>query len=397
MPVSDKAFEGNGFDVEGGDVGQATASALRLQPVSPAELPGAGLRVLFLGQNWYGSCARACTYALRRLGCDVWDIDSHSIFPRWRNRSMRLIARLISKGLSNEYNGLIIDLAHHFKPDFVLAFKGNFVLPETLAELRKSGIRVYNYFPDRMSMVTQPSFRQSIAEYDCLFDTKSYWDPGTEQHVRVRERVFVPHGYDPQVHRRLPLTPRDLAQYGCDVTVIATHTGLKESLLDELLAMRPGTDLAIWGNGWREGCNSCRLQRFIKAAPLEGDSYAKAVAAARINLALMGVTAQAKDETSTRTYEIPACGGFMLHERSAELLELFVEDKEVACFGSVEELAEKLDYFLAHPLEREAIARAGYARCVPAYSYDNRMAEILRWHRKQALPGRCQSVRGAAS
>jgi spore maturation protein CgeB len=86
------------------------------------------------------------------------------------------------------------------------------------------------------------------------------------------------------------------------------------------------------------------------------------------------------DETTTRTYEIPACGGFMLHERTDEVLELFEEGKEMACFGSIQELAEKINFYLAHPEERESIARAGYERCVPAYSYDHRMAEIIKWH-----------------
>jgi spore maturation protein CgeB len=70
----------------------------------------------------------------------------------------------------------------------------------------------------------------------------------------------------------------------------------------------------------------------------------------------------------------------MLHERTPELAELYEEGKEVDCFGSVEELAEKVDYYLAHPGERERIAVAGHRRCVPAYSYDQRMLQILEFY-----------------
>ena len=70
----------------------------------------------------------------------------------------------------------------------------------------------------------------------------------------------------------------------------------------------------------------------------------------------------------------------MLHERTTELLTLFEEDKEVVCFQSPEEAAAQIEYYLAHPAEREAIAQAGFERCVPAYSYDNRMRQILDWH-----------------
>jgi len=123
---------------------------------------------------------------------------------------------------------------------------------------------------------------------------------------------------------------------------------------------------------------------------LVGDSYAKAICAAKINLALLSGKVRGSsrgDETTTRTYEIPACRGFMLHERSPELLELYSEGEEVTCFSSPQELAEKIDYYLVHPEEREAIAGAGHRRCVPAYSYDNRMEEILRWHEQHQQEG----------
>ena len=80
----------------------------------------------------------------------------------------------------------------------------------------------------------------------------------------------------------------------------------------------------------------------------------------------------------------------MLHERNSEVLELYKENEEVACFDSVEELADKIDYYLAHPEEREFIARAGHTRCVPAYSYDNRVAELLRWHYEHCRIGNPQ-------
>ena len=54
---------------------------------------------------------------------------------------------------------------------------------------------------------------------------------------------------------------------------------------------------------------------------LYADRLAAAVCAAKVNLGIMGITEAMTDLTSTRTYEIPACGGFMLHERNDEVLE----------------------------------------------------------------------------
>jgi spore maturation protein CgeB len=166
------------------------------------------------------------------------------------------------------------------------------------------------------------------------------------------------------------------------VTVIASHTAYKEQLLRGLVGLIPNLDLQIYGDRWTDPPRAPELKRHIRGRTLTGSRYAKAIRAARINLAITSWTGRIEvDETTTRTFEIPACGGFMLHERTPELLELYEEGREVAAFGSVEELVSKIEYYLAHPKERDAIARAGHARCVPAYSYEYRMKQFLAYAR----------------
>jgi hypothetical protein len=286
--------------------------------------------------------------------------------------------------IAREYNSLILASAKRFEPDFVLAFKGLLVEASTLRVLRQQGVPLYNYYPDRVILESRTGLGRSLSEYDCMFDTKRAWDGDASTQIKVRARMFLPHGYDRDVHRPVQVNAKDEEQYGCDVSLIAGYSPLKEDMLSRLVRLRPDLDLRIWGDGWSR-CKSKALQKYVQGWAPFGDQYARAIQATRINLAIMGVTAEVHDLTSTRTYEIPACGGFMLHERNAEVLGLYDEDKETACFESPEELAEKINYYLAHPEERTAIAKAGYVRCVPAYSYDHRVAEIVGWHRQRNL------------
>lgn len=68
------------------------------------------------------------------------------------------------------------------------------------------------------------------------------------------------------------------------------------------------------------------------------------------------------DIVTMRVFDVLACGGFLLAERSDDLEELFVIDEEVVCWSTFAELEQKVVYYLAHPEERRRIARAGLER-----------------------------------
>jgi spore maturation protein CgeB len=353
------------------------------------------LRILYSGDNWYGSNARSCADSLRRLGCNVLDIDIQSFIPQVKLPVSRVLRHLWISRLTNEFNRHILDTVEIFKPDIFIAFKGNYIEASTLKLLSRKGISLYNYYPDTSAFTHGKWLPKSLPEYDCVFYTKPLWYSDVSKQIDLKAGFFLPHGYDPGLHRPVRLDSRDTLDYGCDVSFIAIHSRHKEKVLTELTSLVPHLTLCIYGNGWTQHCQGKELQRFIKGYPLLGECYTRAIQAASINLAIMSGTvkgASAGDLTTSRTYTIPASGGFMLHERNSEVLGLYKENEEIVCFDSAEELAEKIDYYLNHPVERRTIAREGHSRCVPAYSYDNRVAQILRWHCEHRGLGHAQMV-----
>ena len=74
----------------------------------------------------------------------------------------------------------------------------------------------------------------------------------------------------------------------------------------------------------------------IENRPIYGEDYVKGLCATRINLCFLRKIN--RDLQTDRTMEIPACGAFMLAERTDEHLRLFAEGKEAAHFDSNEEL-----------------------------------------------------------
>jgi len=114
----------------------------------------------------------------------------------------------------------------------------------------------------------------------------------------------------------------------------------------------------------------------LENQPLWGDDYAKALSAFDINLCFLRKCN--RDLQTTRSIEIPACGAFMLGERTPEHLRLFEEGKEAEFFSNERELMDKCRYYLEHPEDRLKIAQNGYLRCQRGgYCYQERLQNVL--------------------
>lgn len=78
-----------------------------------------------------------------------------------------------------------------------------------------------------------------------------------------------------------------------------------------------------------------------------------------------------------RLYEATGVGALLITDRKDNLGELFEVGKEVVAYSSPEEAAELIRYYLDHPDEAAAIARAGQARTLRDHTYKRRMGELV--------------------
>ncbi|MBM4389248.1 MAG: glycosyltransferase family 1 protein, partial [Deltaproteobacteria bacterium] len=148
-------------------------------------------------------------------------------------------------------------------------------------------------------------------------------------------------------------------RYGSDVGFVGTFEGDRAEKM--LYLARHGIRVRIWGNGWDKwkGKNSNLI---IEGRSVDGEDYVKTINATKINLGFLRKIN--RDETTSRSVEIPACGGFLLAERTERHLALFEEGKEAEFFNSSKELLEKAKRYLADEKSRKRIARAGRERCL---------------------------------
>jgi spore maturation protein CgeB len=78
-----------------------------------------------------------------------------------------------------------------------------------------------------------------------------------------------------------------------------------------------------------------------------------------------------------RLYEATGVGTFLLTDNLPNLTTLFKPGVQVGVYDCVADCLEKIQYFLGHDAEREAIARAGQAHTLAHHTYYDRAKELI--------------------
>ncbi len=332
------------------------------------------LRILYVGPLQPGETCLHRMEALTDIGHHVIGIDTT---PTRRRRVVRIMhaarRRVGLPGDSAGTNARILEAARQ-PIDLLWIDKGLFIEPATLEEVRLRNPRaiLLSYSPDDMMNPHNQTalYRACIPLYDLHVTTKclnvrELLDAG------ARRAIMVDNGYSERVHRPIQISREDRERFGGPLGCIAFWEADRERSLTFLASH--DLSVRVWGP-WPRRRYHPNLK--VERVAAWGEDYPRAIAAFDINLAFLRKVN--RDQQTTRSVEIPACGAFMLAERSPEHLRLFREGTEAEFFGSDEELLDKSRFYLDRPEARQRIAAAGRARCLASgYGNRHRMSEII--------------------
>ena len=83
------------------------------------------------------------------------------------------------------------------------------------------------------------------------------------------------------------------------------------------------------------------------------------------------------DMVNMRVFDIMACGGFVIAEYSEDLKELFEIDDEVVTFKTLNELDEKVEYYLSNADKAKEIAYRGMTAVRERHTIQSRVKRML--------------------
>jgi spore maturation protein CgeB len=334
--------------------------------------------------KWWGSDGRALAQAFRRMGHTILDIDEEDYVPwRWQGVAPRALRRLLSPVWIRDYNQAVMEQASSSTYDFVLVFKGNFLRPETVKRLKEHGKAVFNFYPDVSFQDHGSNIPAALRWYDCVFTTKLYHGKREVHEFNIRDLQHVRHGFDPEVHRPVSVSHEVASCYESDVSFVGCWSPEKENKLLHLLRRLPEVSVKVFGLGWRHASSEFKQRIGMNLKPgAFGDELAIVYCASKVNLGLLSCSKtypQLRDQSTARTFQIPASGALMLHEDTAEVRTFFKEGDEVLLFSSNEDLVQKVEGLLKNADLGRTISRQGYDRAIgEPYDYSSAVKSILR-------------------
>jgi hypothetical protein len=338
-------------------------------------------RIVLASEFWFGNTTDGIAHGLRKIGWDVFPVDTQNHFLRGRSFSLRVLSRAVRPISAASYNAAVLDAVEALRPKAFLTVKGLYLSPETLDKIRRRGVMTINYYPD--FHFDYPGLEpRTLDLYDRFFTTKSFQLPFLEERLGPSRARFLHHGYSSLVHRPRIEQIED-ADFVADCAHVGSYSPWKARWLEAIVRALPEVELIIIGSGWKEHTKNTVLEASVRGHVLLGDFYSRFLQQVRVNLAFhTGTSGRGhwQDLVSTRTFEIPACKGFMLHIDNDEVRTLYEPGREIDVFSTEEQLCDKLVYYLARPAMRKEMIERAYTRCVPAYSYDARaqvVAEVI--------------------
>jgi spore maturation protein CgeB len=87
--------------------------------------------------------------------------------------------------------------------------------------------------------------------------------------------------------------------------------------------------------------------------------------------------AQTISQIKGRNFEVPGCGGFLLTDYVSSLNKYYAPNKDIVCYRSLDELIEKIHYYLVNDQLREKIAVSGWQKTLENHTYVHRFVDIF--------------------
>lgn len=319
------------------------------------------MTILYIGPLQKGGTCLERMSTLGQLGYKVIPFDTSLFYEKKGKILQSLSSRLHIGPITSNINHRLMYLlmGNEFKSvKYIWVDKGVDIYYETLYELKKRNNAIAVHYTPDAQFIYQRSrhFFKSISIYDLLVTTKE-WEVGLYKKSGAKNVMLVLQGYGEKFSPHKMHTKQSFKSDVCFIGHTQKDYAKKLKLISSMKI-----DLKVWGDGWPNySLNNSWTRSAVFESGLWGEEYPIALSQTKIGLGFLGK--HIPETSTTRQFEIPATGTFLLSERTELLQSLFKEGRDADFFSSNDEMIDKIDFYLRHTDIRKRIALSGLNRC----------------------------------
>jgi len=307
---------------------------------------------LYVAPLWQGSSSVPRLAGLEAAGLKTITLDTSG----WCDSPSRIVSSLAGRiyctASVRAMNRSLLERAALHRPGVIWIDKGSWIYPATLRTLRKYTRLVVGHCTDDMFSGYTWLHRLGLRYYDAFLTTNRFNTVEIPRRYGVRT-VRAGMGYDQDC-----LTPTGGAESpkrNDEQLIFVGHWEAHSEAYIRAL-QDAGVRVEVWGPLWEKA----RTPELRRVRRLPQPEYHPKLAEAGI--ALCFLSRMNRNESTGRSFEIPAAGALLLAERTPEHEFLYGDGAGAALFSNAEELVAKARYYLSHASERIQIAAAGQSR-----------------------------------
>ena len=312
-------------------------------------------------------------HAARRLGLAVELCDANEAYraPAWQAK-LNWWCRGRRPSRLRAFGRAVVEQCRLWRPRWLLATGIAPLARETLIEIGRLGIRRLNYLTDDPWNPAHraPWFMRALPDYDIVLSTRrANMDQLTE--LGCRRVHYLPFAYAPEIHFREPPSAEERPQF--QTTVLFAGGADRDRFPWVRALIRAGVPVALYGGYWDRDPETRPFHR----GHADPKTLRKATAGAQVVLGL--VRHANRDGHAMRSFEVPAMGGCLLTEDTAEHREIFGGERQaVTYFRGVADMLEKVAWLSEHEAERRRLTENAYTLITRGgHTYADRLHAML--------------------
>jgi spore maturation protein CgeB len=325
------------------------------------------MKILFSGYHnpHFKTVTEYAEQAIRKLGHDLETFnDADFVFPGRIRSAFKPAADFDLKRLNQN----LLRLNKRCKPDVCIVGGGYRILPECVSGIKAMGIKIALWIMD-VPHDFEPVLK-AVPVYDFVFCAGTEAQEVLAGHGQ-KEIHWLPFACDPQAHT-------SAAGSGNLMNAISFVGSFYPNRMD-ILQEISDLGLGVWGPGWDKVPGHSSLMKCIRrSGAITPGEWGAIYSSSSINMALHFQDGKVPCyQASPKVFEILACKGFMICDDQKDVRALFEDGKHLVIFKDINDLREKIRYYLGHEQERIRIAGRGFDEVVMKHTYITRMEQML--------------------